>query len=46
MFFFHNLISIAGNPAIVEFALIFLVTPLFAAIRTLSPIFIWPVIPT
>ena len=39
IFFLQNLISVAGKPAIVELSLIFFVTPLFAAILTLSPTF-------
>ena len=38
--------STAGKPAIIEFFLIFLVTPLLAAIVTLSFIIKCPAIPT
>ena len=38
--------STAGKPAIIEFFLIFLVTPLFEAIVTLSSIIKCPAIPT
>ena len=37
--------STAGKPAIIEFFLIFFVTPLFAAIVTLSSIIKCPAIP-
>ena len=36
--FFHKLMSLAGNPAIILLSETFFVTPLLAAIETLSPI--------
>ena len=37
--------SLAGNPAIILLSETFFVTPLLAAIETLSPIDRWPAIP-
>ena len=46
IFLFQVLISKAGKPAITAPSSIFFVTPLFAAIVTLFPIFKCPAIPT